>query len=188
MWQYRNSTGCNPKGAHSHLPEKNFAEQFKWSEKVLWYKKCQCVRIDKKLSPTLQKPEGFRVQASEGEVVVLYFEPSATQNLESSGFPEGETTWQNRPHPSNSPMEVSKNLSFCYDIGNNCGTLSNLCHVVCATKGLSLIGRRSLFRMKNKIEKEFHRLELAEYLEKIAGELRSGTIEAKGRQWSIPLE
>jgi hypothetical protein len=40
-------------------------------------------------TPTLQKPEGFRVKASEGEVVVLYFEPSATQNLKSSGFPEG---------------------------------------------------------------------------------------------------
>ena len=36
----------------------------------------------------MQKPEGFRVKASEGEVVVLYFEPSATQNLKSSGFPD----------------------------------------------------------------------------------------------------
>lgn len=40
--------------------------------------------------------------------------------------------------------------------------------------------------MKNKIEKPFDRLELADYLEKIAGELRSGTVEADGRQWSIP--
>lgn len=40
--------------------------------------------------------------------------------------------------------------------------------------------------MKSKIEKEFNRVELAEYLEKIAGALRSGTIEAQGRQWSIP--
>jgi amphi-Trp domain-containing protein len=40
--------------------------------------------------------------------------------------------------------------------------------------------------MKNKIEKEINRLELADYLEKIADELRSGTIEADGRQWSIP--
>jgi XXXCH domain-containing protein len=40
--------------------------------------------------------------------------------------------------------------------------------------------------MKSKIEKEFTRMELAEYLEKIAGELRRGTIEAEGRQWSIP--
>jgi len=32
-------------------------------------------------------------------------------------------------------MEVSRNLSFFYDIGNNCGPLSNLCHVVYATKG-----------------------------------------------------
>ena len=86
----------------------------------------------------MQKPEGFRVKASEGEVVVLYFKPSATQNLKSSGFPEGETTWQNRPHPSNSPMEVSKNLPFCYDIGNNCRPLSNLCHVVYAIKGVTV--------------------------------------------------
>ena len=26
-------------------------------------------------------------------------------------------------------------MSFCDDIGNNCGPLSNLCHVVYATKG-----------------------------------------------------
>jgi hypothetical protein len=83
----------------------------------------------------LQKSERFRVKASEGEVVVLYFEPSATQNLKFSGFPAGQTTWQNRPHPSNSPMEGSNNLSFCDDIGYHCGTLSNLCHVVYATKG-----------------------------------------------------
>ena len=89
-------------------------------------------------TPTLQKPEGFRVKASEREVVVFYFEPSATQNLECSGFPEGETTWQNRHHPWNSPIEVSKNLSFLYDIGNNCGPLSKLCHVVYATKGYIL--------------------------------------------------
>jgi hypothetical protein len=38
-------------------------------------------------TPTVQKPEGYRVKASEGEVVVLYFEPSVTQNLKSSGFP-----------------------------------------------------------------------------------------------------
>ena len=53
----------------------------------------------------MQKPEGFRVKsspkekvkieassrkagASEGEVVVFYFEPSATQSLKSSGFPD----------------------------------------------------------------------------------------------------
>ena len=40
-------------------------------------------------TPTLQKSEGFRVKAPEGEVVVLYFELSATQNLKSSGFPSG---------------------------------------------------------------------------------------------------
>jgi len=45
--------------------------------------------VDKfQFAPTLQKPEGFRVKASEGEVVVFYFEPSATQNLKPSGFPD----------------------------------------------------------------------------------------------------
>jgi hypothetical protein len=42
----------------------------------------------------LQKPEGFRVKAPEGEVVVFYFESSATQDLKFSGFPAGYTTWQ----------------------------------------------------------------------------------------------
>ena len=42
--------------------------------------------------------------------------------------------------------------------------------------------------MKSKIEKKFNRLELADYLEKIAGELRLGTVAAEGRQWSIPEE
>jgi hypothetical protein len=41
------------------------------------------------LTLSLQKPEGFRVKASEDEVAVLYFESSATQHLKSSGFPEG---------------------------------------------------------------------------------------------------
>ena len=106
------------------------------------------------LTPTLQKSEGFRVKASEGEVVVLYFELSATQNLKSSGFPEGETTWQNRPHPWNTPMGVSKNLSFCYEIGNIYKPLSNLCHVVYATKGLTLKPHgRGLLTMYDHIRK-----------------------------------
>jgi len=37
----------------------------------------------------LQKLEGFRFKAPEGEVVVLYFESSATLNLKFSGFPGG---------------------------------------------------------------------------------------------------
>jgi len=45
--------------------------------------------ISRAFTPTLQKPEGFRVKASEGDVVVLYFEPSGTQDLKFSGFPEG---------------------------------------------------------------------------------------------------
>jgi XXXCH domain-containing protein len=40
--------------------------------------------------------------------------------------------------------------------------------------------------MKTKIEKEFNRLELADYLESLARHLRSGTFEAEGRQWSVP--
>jgi len=41
------------------------------------------------LTPTLQKSESFRDKASGGEVVVHYFEPSATQDLKFSGFPPG---------------------------------------------------------------------------------------------------
>jgi XXXCH domain-containing protein len=40
--------------------------------------------------------------------------------------------------------------------------------------------------MRYKIEKEFGRLELADHLEKIAAQLRNGTFEANGRQWTIP--
>jgi len=40
--------------------------------------------------------------------------------------------------------------------------------------------------MKKKIEKKFNRLELSDYLEKMAGQIRSGTIDADGRTWSIP--
>ena len=40
--------------------------------------------------------------------------------------------------------------------------------------------------MKSKVEKEFNRMELADYLEKIAQHLRSGKFEAEGRQWSVP--
>jgi hypothetical protein len=109
------------------------------------------IEIRDDLAPTLQKSEGLRFKASEAEVVVLYFEPLATQNLKSSGFPDvlgrsskseaqrGNNMAKSRPHPSISPMEVSKNLSFCYDICNNCGPLSKHCHVVYATKGLALL-------------------------------------------------
>jgi XXXCH domain-containing protein len=40
--------------------------------------------------------------------------------------------------------------------------------------------------MGHKTEKKVDRLELAEQLEKIAAQLRSGTFEVHGRQWSIP--
>jgi hypothetical protein len=34
-------------------------------------------------------------------------------------------------------MEASKKWPFCYNIDNDCGALSNLWHVVYATKGFS---------------------------------------------------
>jgi XXXCH domain-containing protein len=40
--------------------------------------------------------------------------------------------------------------------------------------------------MKSKIKKRFSRLELADQLEKLARQLRSGTFDAEGRQWSVP--
>ena len=41
------------------------------------------------IDPNVAKVGGLQSQASEGEVVVLYFEPSATQNLKSSGYHPG---------------------------------------------------------------------------------------------------
>ena len=49
----------------------------------------QFVLMGDMLTPALQNPERFRAKASEGEVVVFYFEPSATQDLNLSGFPVG---------------------------------------------------------------------------------------------------
>jgi len=40
--------------------------------------------------------------------------------------------------------------------------------------------------MGHKGENKINRLELAEQLEKIAGQLRSGTFEVRGRRWTIP--
>ena len=40
--------------------------------------------------------------------------------------------------------------------------------------------------MKNKIEKEFTRQELAKYLEQLADQIRNGSLDAVGRKWSIP--
>jgi len=51
-----------------------------------------CIRktiIKPEDTPTMQKPAGFSVKASKGEVVVFYFEPLATQDLKFSGFPSG---------------------------------------------------------------------------------------------------
>ena len=62
------------------------------------YNKKQVRVFQLTFTSTLQKPEGFRVKASEGEDVVLYFESSATQSLKSSGFPGGYTTWIEEPN------------------------------------------------------------------------------------------
>ncbi len=40
--------------------------------------------------------------------------------------------------------------------------------------------------MRDKIKKSFSRIELADYLEKLARRLRSGKFEAAGHQWSVP--
>ena len=40
--------------------------------------------------------------------------------------------------------------------------------------------------MKKKIEKEFTRAELADYLQKLAEQLRSGSFESDDRNWSVP--
>ena len=70
---------------------KSYSDTFKvlHEENIVGGKLYSALEKMAKFTPTLQKPEGFRVKATEGEVVVLYFEPSATQNLKSSGFPSG---------------------------------------------------------------------------------------------------
>jgi hypothetical protein len=79
------------------------------------------------------KVGGLQSQGVKGDTVVGYREPLTTQDMKSSGFPGGETTWQNRPHPLNSPNGVSSKWCFFYDIGYNNEPLASLCHVVYAT-------------------------------------------------------
>ena len=57
--------------------------------KIAPYRESLNFMVQLHFTPTLQKPEGFRAKATEGEVVVLYFESSATQDLKFSGFPAG---------------------------------------------------------------------------------------------------
>jgi len=45
--------------------------------------------------PNVAKVGGLQSQGVEGEAVVIYREPLTTQDLMSSGFPAGLTTWQN---------------------------------------------------------------------------------------------
>jgi hypothetical protein len=61
-----------------------------------------------KINPNVSKVGGLQSQGVKGEAVVAYRDPLTTQDLKSSGFPEGETTWQNRPYLSNTPMVISK--------------------------------------------------------------------------------
>ena len=44
------------------------------------------------------KVGGLQSPGVKGDAVVGYREPLTTQDLESSGFPGGQTTWQNRRH------------------------------------------------------------------------------------------
>ena len=53
----------------------------------------QCHRVN----PNVAKVGGLQSQGVKGEIVVGYLDPLTTQDLKSSGFPEGYTTWQNRP-------------------------------------------------------------------------------------------
>jgi hypothetical protein len=55
--------------------------------------------------------------------------------LIAAHFLKGKQHGKFEPHPSNSPMGVFKNYSFCYINGNNYQPLAILCHVVYATKG-----------------------------------------------------
>ena len=57
--------------------------------------------------PNVAKVGGLQSQGVKGEAVVGYRDPLRTLALKSSGFPEGETTWQNRSHPLNSLTEIS---------------------------------------------------------------------------------
>ena len=41
------------------------------------------------LNPNVANVGGLQSQGVKGEVVVIYFEPLTTQNLKSSGVPEG---------------------------------------------------------------------------------------------------
>ena len=55
------------------------------------------------------KVRGLQSTGVKGEVVVVYRESLTTKDLKSSGFPEGSTTWQKRPHPLNSQNGYPQN-------------------------------------------------------------------------------
>ncbi len=88
-----------------------------------------------RVNPNVAKAGGLQSQGVKGDNVVGYLDPLTTQDLKSSGFPEGQTTWQNRPHPLNSLLGISRKLCFQYDIAYDNRPLFTLCHVVYATLG-----------------------------------------------------
>jgi hypothetical protein len=45
------------------------------------------------VNPSVAKVGGLQSQGAEGEAIVGYCDPSATPDLESSGFPEGGKRW-----------------------------------------------------------------------------------------------
>ena len=53
-----------------------------------------------KINPNIVKAGGLQSQGVKGDAVVCYLESLTTQDLKCSDFPCGETTWQNRHHPS----------------------------------------------------------------------------------------
>jgi hypothetical protein len=51
------------------------------------------------IHPNVEKVGGLQSQGGKGDAVMYYREPLTTQDLKTSGFPDGLTTWQNRSHP-----------------------------------------------------------------------------------------
>ena len=87
------------------------------------------------INPNIAKDGGLQSPDVKGEAVVAYRDSLTTQDLKSSDFPAGETTWQNRPHPLILHLGISRKESYCCDFGHDFGLLVILCHVVDATMG-----------------------------------------------------
>ncbi len=57
--------------------------------------------------PIVAKIGGRKSQGAEGDAVVIYCEPLATRDLESSGFPAGEKRW-----PETDPILKGTRVNF----------------------------------------------------------------------------